>query len=312
MGLDTASAEFVCAAKLFGVDFTNTLMIGRQHLFADPSPLQRIFSILDIEQNAERFVRENQFAEEFFRLMGAKEVSSLDYSSYEGATFVQDMNSPIADHLRNRFSVVYDGGTLEHVFNAPQALKNCMEMIRVGGYFMQVIIANNFMGHGFWQFSPELLFRVFSKNHGYEVQAVLLHEAVVDGGWYLVSDPDSVRKRVQLCNSTPTYILTIAKRVSDVAIFATPPQQSDYVVQWDKNSQTRTASASPNQNSTERRRNLQINILERIKRVLQPIHGMLRRSISWTAQLVGISRRPFDRAYYKRVRKDDLLRGKLK
>ncbi len=121
------------------------------------------------------------------------------------------MNLPIADHLRNRFTVVYDGGTLEHVFNVPQALKNCMEMIRVDGYFMQVNVANNFMGHGFWQFSPELLFRVFSEKNGYEVQAILLHEVVTNGGWYLVSDPDHIGQPVELCNSVPTYILTIAK-----------------------------------------------------------------------------------------------------
>jgi 2-polyprenyl-3-methyl-5-hydroxy-6-metoxy-1,4-benzoquinol methylase len=65
------------------------------------------------------------------------------------------MNLPISETLRQRYSVVYDGGKLEHVFNQPQALKNCMEMVRVGGYFLQTNTANKFMGHGFWQFSPE-------------------------------------------------------------------------------------------------------------------------------------------------------------
>jgi hypothetical protein len=148
MGLDTGSAIFVCAAKSYGVDFVDTLTIGRQSFCPQPASLQRIFSIYNVNQDAKRFVRDNGYAEEFFRLMGAQEVNSLDFSSYEGATYVQDMNSPIPDHLRSRFSVVYDGGTLEHVFNVPQALTNCMEMIRVGGHFYAGNYGKQF--HGPW------------------------------------------------------------------------------------------------------------------------------------------------------------------
>ena len=81
MSLDTGSTIFVCAAKSYGVDFADTLMIGRQSFFPLPASLQRIFSILNVNQEAKRFVRDNGFAEEFFRLMGAQEVNSLDFSS---------------------------------------------------------------------------------------------------------------------------------------------------------------------------------------------------------------------------------------
>jgi hypothetical protein len=80
------------------------------------------------------------------------------------------------------FSVVYDGGTIEHVFNAVQAFKNGMEMVRVGGHFIQVNPANNFMGHGFWQFSPELIYRVFSAENGFNIRGVFLHECPVCTG----------------------------------------------------------------------------------------------------------------------------------
>ena len=111
---------------------------------------------------------------------------------------------PLPDDLRGRFSAVVDCGTLEHVFQFVQALKNCMEMVALGGHFIQVSNGNNFMGHGFWQISPELIYRVFSPSNGFHVETVLLHEVVPGGGWYFVSDPDQVRSRVQLCNSRPT------------------------------------------------------------------------------------------------------------
>ena len=316
MGLDTASVKFVCAAKSFGVDFTDTLMIGRQNLLTTAASLQRVFSVLGIDVDADEFLRENDYGDAFFSLMGAKEVNSLDYSCYEDATIIHDMNSPIPDDLRGRYSVVYDGGTLEHVFNIPQALKNCMQMVRVGGHFMQVHAANNFMGHGFWQFSPELIFRAFSPANGYQVEAVLLHEVLPTAGWvcrndawYAVTDPDEIKQRVEFCNSFSTYILTIARKVTDVEIFAQSPQQSDYVAAWGRHIRTKTESASAPDSTDldlhiEGRRSWRSYVPKRIKRMFRSLQRML--------QPVPPVAGPFDRPYFKCIPEDDLLRGKLK
>jgi hypothetical protein len=212
MGLDTTAVKFICAARSSGVDFAETVMIGRQNFIPTPKVLNRVFSVAGVTGvNAKSFISEHTFADKFFELMGAKLVHSLDYSPYQDATIIQDMNAPIPENLRGNYSVVYDGGTIEHVFNMPQALKNCMEMVKIGGHFMQANIANNFMGHGFWQFSPELLFRALSKENGFQVETILLHEVLPDAGWtcrndawYAVADPDEVQQRVELCNAFPT------------------------------------------------------------------------------------------------------------
>jgi hypothetical protein len=107
-----------------------------------------------------------------------------------------------------------------------------MEMVAVGGHFIQVSTANNFMGHGLWTISPELIYRVFSRANGFHVETVLLHEVVPGGGWYFAADPEQARQRVQLCNSRPTYIITAAKKVAQVEIFSSIPQQSGYVGVW--------------------------------------------------------------------------------
>src|SRR5262249_13637464 len=195
MGLDSSAVLFLCAAKSFGVDFTRTLTIGRQSLFPSGAALGRVFSILGIREDVNRFLAENDFGERFFSLLGAREVASMDFSTYESASIIHDLNDPIPESLRRRYSLVYDGGTLEHVFNIYQALKNTMEMVAPGGHLLQASVANNFMGHGFWQFSPEMLFRAFSADNGYRVEAMLLHERTPGGQWYLVSDPDEVRSR---------------------------------------------------------------------------------------------------------------------
>lgn len=247
MGIDTATANFLCAAKSSGVDFETTLTLGRQCLYPwllDSLALQRIFDYLRNGLRADEFIRQNWYADPFFLELGAHTVDSMDVSWYESPTMIHDLNMPMPTEWKQRFSVVFDGGTIEHVFNIPQALKNSMQMVRIGGHFLGSNMANNYMGHGFWQLSPELMFRVFSWDNGFQIKAVLLHEVSPRGCWYVVSDPDEIRSRVELCNSRPTLIFTIAQRVADREIFSTPPMQSDYVALW-KESQQTVSPASP-------------------------------------------------------------------
>ena len=86
----------------------------------------------------------------------------MDFSAYEGAAILHDLNEPVGDELKEKFTFVLDGGTLEHIFNFPVAITGAMEMVAVGGHLAIVTGGNNFFGHGFYQFSPELFFRAFN------------------------------------------------------------------------------------------------------------------------------------------------------
>ena len=139
------------------------------------------------------------------------------------------MNRPIGDGHKRRFSAVIDGGTLEHIFNFPTAIRNCMEMLEVGGHFFSHTMANNFMGHGFYQFSPELFHRVFARENGFRLhRAVVFEQRIGRPRWYEAADPREVGERVELTNGRQTYLMVHAERIADVPIFAAPPQQADY------------------------------------------------------------------------------------
>lgn len=237
MGLDINGTKFLLYAKSLGVSFARTAMIGRQGLLLNPDSLQknlRDFGYsLTLPEVEQLFTESHRYAEPLLKLLGAGEISSFDASDFEGATYIADFNEPVLPSFQNKFSVVLDGGTLEHVFNFPVAIKNCMEMVQPGGHFLGITPANNFFGHGFYQFSPELFFRIFQPINGFKLLQLIALEDSPVSEWFAVADPDQVKKRVTLVNTSPSYLLIIAQKVASIPIFAAPTQQSDYTAGWE-------------------------------------------------------------------------------
>jgi hypothetical protein len=237
MGLDSNGIKFMLYAKSLGVNFSQIATIGRQYLYIKPTDFKEIlvrFGYQSKDEDIEKiFEHDNGYAETFFNHIGAQIVDSFDYSDYEKATCIHDMNLPIPDFYKHKYDVVLDGGALEHVFNFPTAIKNCMEMTKLGGYFLGITPANNFMGHGFYQFSPELFFRIFTEENGYCLTRVIAFETSSKASWFAVKDPLELRERVTLINQLPVYLLLIAKRIAIKQIFQEVPQQSDYKLAWD-------------------------------------------------------------------------------
>jgi hypothetical protein len=299
MGLDVAAVQVLCCAKSLGIDFSETLMIGRQWIGDDTDAFGAALSAIGSSKEEISRIPKRDFGEPIFRLLGARRICSMDASSYQEASYICDLNQPCPAHLMKEFSIVFDGGTLEHIFNIPQALKNCMEMVRVGGHFVQVTAANNFMGHGFWQFSPETIYRIFSRENGFLVKAVFLHEVVPGGAWYQVADPAICGGRVELINRRPTYICTIAERFADREVFAVWPHQSDYVEIWKGSRQ------APNPQPTENPRRKRVTYPIR-QLVPRPIKKVVRAAIEAVQDPIA-----FNSPSYRHISAHDLVHGRL-
>ena len=223
MGLDKHSAQFLLNQKLCGVQFGRVLTLGRQSVYMPNHHYQAQLQALGVEQ------KQNEYADSFFTGLGATSVDFMDVSDYEGANVIHDLNQPIPLNLAESYDCVFDGGALEHVFNFPVALKNCMALVRPGGHLIIITTCNNYAGHGFYQFSPELFYSALSAVNGYGVIQMLI---VQKNQWYAVANPGEVGARIELINNEPTLLFMTAKRVASVPIFATWPQQSDYTTRW--------------------------------------------------------------------------------
>ncbi len=232
MAIDIHGLNFLLlAAKETG--FGRTATIGRQSLAI---PKETIRKLLNLEA-ARDF---GPFCEDLLKAhFGSTIVDSWDYSDFEGATCIADLNRPLV--TRSGYDTVIDCGSLEHIYNAPEALKNLSLMCVEGGRILHVLPSNNYCGHGFWQFSPELFFSLYSRANGYQGTRVFL-AGIASDRWYEVKPPGN-GQRVDITSSTKLLILVTTRRMTRFR--HENVQQSDYIHTWSG------APAQKNRNSSQ-------------------------------------------------------------
>jgi hypothetical protein len=234
MGLDRASIAFLIAAKRLGADYESTLTLGRQSLLTDFARLRAAFADNNLalsNREAQELVRAGGgYADLVLERLGATKPDSLDASSYENSTIIHDLNNPLPPELRARFSVVVDGGTLEHVFNYATALAATLEAVQLGGHFIAIAPTNGWFGHGFYQLSPEIFYRTLSPANGFNLRCVLLKAVHWNAKWLQVPDAIDIRTRVFWRSPWPTQLYVLAQRTDILPVLQDPVIQSDYML----------------------------------------------------------------------------------
>ena len=107
----------------------------------------------------------NTNAQATLTLLGAERVFVCDSSNYENPDFLIDLNYPVNKEYYERFDVILDVGTLEHVFDISTALRNINYMLKKGGHIILILPASNAIDHGFYSFSPTLFYDFFTANN---------------------------------------------------------------------------------------------------------------------------------------------------
>jgi SAM-dependent methyltransferase len=157
---------------LFELKTTETLsgtvcQLGRQETYVSEAQVEKIqkdFGFLSDNSNQKKFsgVVNDEY---LFHSLGFDSVESIDIDDYESATHMLNLNNDVPDIFFERFDVIYDGGTLEHIFNFPNCLKNIYRMLKPGGMIIHHLPCNNWVDHGFYQFSPTLFNDYYSANN---------------------------------------------------------------------------------------------------------------------------------------------------
>lgn len=143
------------------------LLLGQGDIYFDLPHLRRMAKIANFVVDESIPVRPSHIpifaakgyphGETVFRMLGFSSVSVLDYSAFEGAEVIFDLNSAeLPTELEEQFDVIIDHGTLEHVFHLPNALNNVFRMLKEGGRSIFSAPSGNFFDHGFYMLQPTL------------------------------------------------------------------------------------------------------------------------------------------------------------
>lgn len=167
---------------------------------------------------------------QLFQALGFSSLLALDASTHEGADIWHDLNvREIPTGCKEEFDLVFDGGTLEHVFDVPAALSVIAGMTRAGGRVIHVSPLSNCVDHGFYSFSPTLFADFYSAN-GWQIRHIAIARFEKDPSrdpWTITDYQPEVFSRLGTLDSGTYFLLTCVQSTSN-STGNVVPQQSYY------------------------------------------------------------------------------------
>jgi SAM-dependent methyltransferase len=169
----------------------DVLTLGQQAVFASLEEVKEIFVShgLSIKSLKENFDTKSKLpgyvgtprgnftnAQTVFALLGAGRVFASDVSDYEKSDYIIDLNNKVNQEFYEKFDVILDSGTLEHVFDTPTALENVVRMLKKGGRAIFILPSSGAIDHGFYSFSPTFFFDFFKANGFSDFSCYLMEE----------------------------------------------------------------------------------------------------------------------------------------
>ena len=205
------------------INFGKVLTIGRQEIILSNQE-KRLFGIDDSQLRDQKYIDKI-----LLKQFNSLSVDSVDFSDFEEATIIADLNKPM--EKKNSFDTVIDFGTSEHVFNIAQCLQNIADLCKKDGIILHSLPANNNCGHGFWQFSPELFFSLYTKENGFSDTEIFLFNSINKYNlWKIKKQP--IGNRLELSSDIPLFLLVKTKKIKEITYQNV--NQSDYQFLWDK------------------------------------------------------------------------------
>jgi len=238
MGIDRSVLDAILFSLPLCTNKNNILTLGRQGIHLHRNTIDYYANKYNIKFSDNVYT---EFCENMFKDLGFNSVDSIDYSSYENASIIHDMNKPINNELnilKNKYQFILDGGTIEHIFNTPQLCENIIDLLDINGIFLSITCNNNLSGHGIYQFSPEFFMSAFNEKYGMKIISIYLAEVNSEiNTWIRCDSYNGWRNETKFNTLAHVYIITIAQKISndrESLIYNSPQQYSYENIDWKK------------------------------------------------------------------------------
>ncbi len=183
MGLPKSAVHLLLLAARSQPFSGQLATLGRQHVYLSEAELRDLArrngialkaAAVTLHRDPELQRRGFLSDDSLYELLGFDHSTRIDHSDYEAAEVRLNLNdAETPPHLQNRFDMLLDSGTVEHIFELPHALAHCLRMTRIGGRIVHLTPSSNSINHGFYSVSPTLYADFYSAS-GCEIEALYL------------------------------------------------------------------------------------------------------------------------------------------
>ncbi len=275
LGINYVTAMLLSRTGLFqkyrtSAEKCRVMMLGRQTMSLVNESQKK--AVVDSFKNCGNVdIREesmliNSYSENFLTDVGSTSIDSLDYSEFEKCSIIRNLNTLFSNDnnnnkIKEKYDIVLDLGTSEHIFNSSISIANSIFMLKTGGALLLVLPVSGWIEHGFYQFSPNFF-------RSLEVDGLILKKLYIFNPY---SDPLMIWDGEEFVNIT--LYESMSGRFSSFAIyekcksfnqdfFLTNVNQGVYVNAWSKNKETMPKASIR-----------KIDIIKWLKRVVAIIFG---------------------------------------
>jgi len=238
MGIAVGALEFLMNEGAARPWTGHVLTLGRQDTSVSGSDLCRVAAEhkLTLPPSLQRLAEQSTALtdHQLFHALGFSSVSAMDANLYEGADIAHDLNKrEIPPGCERAFDLVFDGGTLEHVFDVPAALSVVAGMTAAGGRVVHLSPLSNCVDHGFYSFSPTF-FSDFYLANGWVIKRIAVARFDSDPSrdpWTLTDYRSEDFSRLGILDSGTYFLLTCVESTKS-STGTVVPQQSYYTTSW--------------------------------------------------------------------------------
>ena len=174
-------------------------------------------------------------AKHVFLCLGFDHIETMDYSQYEGADLIYDLNQVnVPIDLAHRYDFILDAGTIEHVFHFPNVLENIYRFLKPNGTF--IFDQPSFYGitHGFYNFSPAVYYEYFLVNN-YRINSFISY-ALLNGQMVIEieNETDFRYGKVKYIKDASCHMIWGAVSKTPESTYGVVPYQQYYAKQWEQ------------------------------------------------------------------------------
>lgn len=182
MAFNSLAAKVIASIRPLLGEAPTIIELGNQRLMVDAATIEQIIqsssptgmgSSLDIQalrrMAALSFQARLSETANFYKALGFESYTAVDINSNFGS-LVMDLNLDLREYYRfsNRYDLVTNIGTGEHLFNQYQVFKNIHDLAKPGGLMAHVMPFVNWLNHGFFNYQP-VLYNDLAAANGYSV-----------------------------------------------------------------------------------------------------------------------------------------------